>query len=220
MTPQEMSWNKTYSSDQRLWGDRPSELAWFAANYLKQSSQFQGRADIFLLDLGCGYGRDAMYLAQNLPCHILGLDNSDKAIEMARESLSKELQKRIEFLCYDFSHVSDKYDIILASNLYHLLRPEERDKFRETVKRCLKTGGLFFLSTLSVRDPQHYGKGTPIDNDANSFQDKKYIHLSTREELEESFDFLNISALFEREFHETRSKEDHHHICWLIMGKI
>jgi cyclopropane fatty-acyl-phospholipid synthase-like methyltransferase len=215
-----MTWNNNYGTNNKIWGDTPSELALFACNYLKQSTRFKDSPDIFILDLGCGYGRDAVFLAQNLPCHILGLDNSEKAVEMARSSITGETEKRIEFLCYEFGHVNDKYDVILASNLYQLLKPEERAKLRETVKRCLKTDGVFFLSTFSVRDPQHFGKGTPVENEPNTFFDNRYIHLSDRAELEADFDFLNINALYEREFQERRSTEDHHHISWVLMGRL
>jgi len=220
MTSHSLPWNSTYASDKKVWGDKPSELAVYAYNYLKQSSQYKDKKDIYILDLGCGYGRDAIFLAQNLPCHILGLDSSNKAIEMAQESITKEIDRRVEFLCYDFTTVKDKYDVILTSNLYHLLKTDERAKLRNTVRRCLKVGGLLFLSSLSVHDPQHYGKGQPVENEENSFVDKVYLHLSTRKELEEDFSFLNISALFEREFHEYRSTNNHHHVNWILLGSL
>jgi cyclopropane fatty-acyl-phospholipid synthase-like methyltransferase len=213
-------WNQTYSSDRKIWGDKPSELAIYAYNYLTQSSQFKDSTDIFMLDMGCGYGRDAIFLARNLSCHILALDSSEKAIEMARESIPKEVERKIELLCYDFSQVTDKYDVILASNLYQLLKPEERAHLRETVKRCLKKNGVLFLSTLSVRDPEHSGKGEPVEDDENSFQDEKYHHFCTRQELEKDFEFLNIYALFERDFLEQRSTSPHHHISWILMGSL
>jgi cyclopropane fatty-acyl-phospholipid synthase-like methyltransferase len=215
-----MVWDRTYNQEKKVWGDKPSELAVYACNFLKQSRQFQDNPDIFILDLGCGYGRDSIFLAQEVPCHILGVDNSKKAIEMARESLPKELEKRVEFLCYDFSQVADKYDVILCSNLYQILKPEEREGLKEIVKRCLQANGILFLSTLSVHDLQHYGKGLPVENEVNSFFDDKYIHLCTREELEQDFDFLNIHALFEREYIERRSTKDHHHVSWILMGKL
>jgi len=43
-----MSWDKIYSDEKRVWGDKPSRLALFVYNYLKQSSQFQERKDIFI----------------------------------------------------------------------------------------------------------------------------------------------------------------------------
>jgi 2-polyprenyl-3-methyl-5-hydroxy-6-metoxy-1,4-benzoquinol methylase len=215
-----MVWDRTYSLEKKVWGENPSELAVYAYNFLKQSRQFQDNPDIFILDLGCGYGRDSIFLANEVPCHILGVDNSRKAIEMAQESLPKELEKRIEFLCYDFSRVADKYDVILCSNVYHILKPDERAALREIIKRCLQANGILFLSTISVQDPQHRGKGIPVENETNSFLDEKYIHLCTREELEQDFNFLNISALFERQFIERRSTQDHHHITWILMGKL
>jgi cyclopropane fatty-acyl-phospholipid synthase-like methyltransferase len=220
MSSNQLPWNTTYNSDKKVWGDKPSELAIMAYNYLRESQGFRSRKDIFVLDLGCGYGRDAVFLAEHLPCHILGLDNSESAIELARQSISADLEKRIELLNYDFSQVNDKYDVILVSNLYQLLKPKERASLRETVKRCLKSDGVFFLSTFSVRDPQHFGKGQPVEGEPNSFLDVRYLHLSTRQELESDFDFLSISALFEREFHEPRSTRDHDHIAWILMGKI
>jgi cyclopropane fatty-acyl-phospholipid synthase-like methyltransferase len=214
-----MVWNKKYTSDKRVWGNEPSELALFASNILQQGIRYQ--KNLGILDLGCGYGRDAMFLARNLKCYILGIDNSETAIAMAKESIPKELESRIELLPYDFSVVVDKYDVIFVSSLYHLLRPFERTKLRETIRRCLSKQGALFLSTLSVRDPQEFGKGTPVEGDENSFMDEKFHHFSTRSELESDFDFLNISALFERDYRESHSTgETHRHISWILYGNM
>ncbi len=213
-------WNKTYTNQNKVWGDQPSPLAIYACNTLKESSQFKKVTDIFILDLGCGYGRDTIFLAQHLPCHILGLDSSEKAIEMARAHIPKTLIHRIELLCYDFTHMSDKYDIIFVASLYHVLPPDEREKLRETIKRCLKKDGVLFLSTFSVNDPQHYGKGTAVENEKNAYIDEIYLHFNSRADLEKDFDFLNISALFERDYRERHDTGEHHHVSWIMMGKM
>jgi SAM-dependent methyltransferase len=215
-----MVWDNTYNAEKKVWGDTPSELAVYAGNFLKQSSQFRDNPDIFILDLGCGYGRDSIFLANELPCHILGVDNSQKAISMAKEALPRELEKKIEFLCYDFSQVADKYDVILCSNVYSILKPAERAGLRKIARHCLRSNGLLFLSTFSVNDTQHQKTGVPVEGEKDSFIDEKYIHLCTREELEQDFNFLDISALFERRFIERRSTRDHHHVIWLLMGKL
>jgi cyclopropane fatty-acyl-phospholipid synthase-like methyltransferase len=212
-----MSWDSTYQDHQRVWGDRPSALAAFACHYLKGKDL--GEA-IEILDLGCGYGRDAFYLAHSIDCHILGIDNSGKAIEMARKSLTGELESHIRFECCDFNNIAGgQFDIVFASNFYHLFKAEDRQSFVATIKKNLKPSGMLFLSTLSNKDPEHFGKGRRIETEENSFKDEKFLHFCTKEELEKDFSFLDIKELSEREYFEPRSNgEVHHHILWILVG--
>jgi len=215
---QKMSWDSTYKDNKRIWGDQPSALAAYACRYLKAGNLSEKTVEI--LDLGCGYGRDAKYLAGTINCRILGIDNSSEAIEMANQSLPADLKPSVRFQYCDFSRTDDsKFDILFASMVYHLLTATERQAFTEIIKKKLKPGGLIFLSMLSPKDPEHYGKGKPVENEANSFQDEKFIHFCTREELESDFGFLTINELSEHEYYEPRSNgEVHHHILWILTG--
>ncbi len=213
-----MTWDSTYQDHERIWGDRPSALATFACYHLKAKKWAEKAIEI--LDLGCGYGRDAKYLARTLNCHILGIDNSSKAIDMARQALPADLEPRVRFECCDFTQTDDgKFDILFASMVYHLLRATERQAFTEIIQKKLKPGGLVFLSMLSPKDPEHYGKGKRVENEVNSFQEDKFLHFCTREELESDFSFLTIDELSEHEYYEPRSNgEVHHHILWILTG--
>jgi cyclopropane fatty-acyl-phospholipid synthase-like methyltransferase len=213
-----MTWDNIYRNQQHIWGDRPSALADFTCHYLQGVKSSDKTIDI--LDLGCGYGRDATYLALNINCRILGIDNSVEAIEMAKKELPADLESRIRFQCGDFRQVPEgKFEIVFASNFYHLLKMKERQAFRNTIKRSLKSGGMLFLSTLSPRDPEHFGKGKPVDNEENSYQDQRFLHFCTREEMETDFSFLTIKELSEHEYYEPRSNGDvHHHILWILRG--
>src|SRR4030042_114114 len=211
-----MTWDSTYQAHQQVWGDKPSELATFACNYLQEIKPSNKAIDI--LDLGCGYGRDAIYLARNIKGNVFGIDSSSEAIEMARKALADDLESRARFQCGDFRQMPEgKFDIVFTSNVYHLLKMEERQALRNTIKKRLKPGGMLFLSTLSPHDPEHFGKGKPVENEANSFHDQRFLHFCTREELETDFSFLTIKKLFEHEYDEPRSNgEVHHHILWLL----
>lgn len=219
-----MSWDNDYRNHKHVWGDSPSELALFAVDYLQQSLPHVKDASI--LDIGCGYGRDAVYLSQHIDCKILGIDSSKEAIEMATGNLSDNNTDDIQFRCYDFAQLDqsgDKYYIVFMSNLYQLLKPGLRTKLQEVIKEVLLPGGLLFLSTLSINDPEHLGKGTPIASELNSYLDDryhKYLHFCTREELEGDFNYLSMKKLFEHEYFEPRSNsETHHHISWLLAGQ-
>lgn len=213
-----MTWDNIYRNHQQLWGNKPSALAAFACHHLQGvKSSIEA---IEILDIGCGYGRDAVYFARSINCHILGIDNSSEAIEMAKKALAADLESRVIFQCCDFSQVPDgKFDIVFASNFYHLLKMEERRALIDTIKKRLNPGGMLFLSTLSPNDPEHYGRGKPVDNEANSFVDQRYLHFCTREELEKDFSFLTIKELAEHEYYEPRSNgEVHHHFLWILLG--
>ncbi|MCJ7514993.1 MAG: methyltransferase domain-containing protein [Dehalococcoidia bacterium] len=213
-----MTWDDAYRTDQRVWGDKPSELATFVCRHL-QGIKYAGKT-IDILDLGCGYGRDAIYLANNINCRVLGIDNSSEAIEMARKALPADLESLVTFQCCDFKQMADeKFEVVLASNFYHLLKVEERLIFRNTIKMRMMPSGMLFLSMLSTGDPEHFGQGQPVEDDINSFQDKRFLHFCTREELESDFSFLTIEELVEHEYYEPRSNgEVHHHILWILLA--
>jgi ubiquinone/menaquinone biosynthesis C-methylase UbiE len=214
-----MSWDDQYIRYKHLWGDKPSELAIFAIAYLRRHRSQSEHLNI--VDIGCGYGRDALYLLQHTGCRILGIDNSPKAIEMARVIFFKEPPENVEFNCCSFSELTAKeFDLVFISNLYQLLKPNERKELRETIRRILKPSGLAFLSTLSVNDPEHYGKGILAADDHNSFVDEKYLHFCTRLELEQDFSFLDIAELYEHKYEEPRANgQCHHHISWMLAGQ-
>jgi 2-polyprenyl-3-methyl-5-hydroxy-6-metoxy-1,4-benzoquinol methylase len=214
-----MFWDKVYSSNGQVWGDKPSELALATAGYLQK--QKLSDQPLAVLDVGCGYGRDALYLASNFRCAILGVDVSEKAIEIATKAVPHGQKERVKFQKRNFVELDyEKYDIVFASHLYHLLKDDERKKLRRIMKMMLKPNGLLFLSALSVNDPEHYGKGDPVPGETNSFHDKTYLHLCTKEELIGDFDFLYMKEIYEHEFYEPRATgETHHHISWILAGE-
>jgi SAM-dependent methyltransferase len=213
-------WDEAYGRRERLWGDEPSEIGVLAAELLAQWSLPGGARR--LLDIGCGYGRDARYLHERLGIEVLGIDHSAEGIALAGE-LSVGIP-RVRFACRSFtdpgSWGAGEYGAVLAAQVYHVLRPGDRRLLRDTVARVLAPGGYLFLGTLSVRDPEHHGKGEPVPGEEASFVDKVYLHLSTRTELEREFGFLRLLRLEEHEFDEPRTDGAvHHHVEWLLVAQ-
>ncbi|RJP69984.1 MAG: class I SAM-dependent methyltransferase [Candidatus Abyssobacteria bacterium SURF_17] len=214
-----MSWDKEYDRSGHLWGEGPSELGMAAVSYFQTHALSARTPEI--VDIGCGYGRDTFYLLETIPCKITGIDTSEKAIEIARSESLKRQNKDVEFQRRDFGVMNrERFDIVFASNLYQLLKKKEREEFRNMAERILKPGGLLFLSTLSVSDPEHSGQGVPVPNDPNSYDIGKFLHFCTKEELARDFSFLEIRQLYEHEYDEPRATgETHHHISWILIGE-
>lgn len=215
-----MSWNRDYEESGRIWGEKPGVLADAAVGYLKKNRS--DTESLHLLDIGCGYGRDAFYLSDNIKCSVLGIDVADKAIAIAMAEVLKTKRHNIRFQSVDFASLGeDKYDIVFASNVYQILHLHERESFRSTVQKALRPEGLLFLATLSTNDPEHYGKGERIAGEENSFKEEKYLHFCTREELMKDFGFLSIKELYEQTYAEPRSNgQTHHHVSWILIAEL
>ncbi|HTY15199.1 MAG TPA: class I SAM-dependent methyltransferase [Methanoregulaceae archaeon] len=215
-------WEHEFSHIGRIWGDIPGELAKIALDYMRIHLLCVN--DNLLLDLGCGYGRDPLFIAGLCPVRIYGIDSSTTAINEARNSaIGKGLDPGM-FHCGNFLAAGDlpRASVVYSSNVYQILTPAERSAFRELVRNVLKQAGTFFLSTLSINDPEHKGKGDRVEGEPGSFIEQetgKYLHLSTREEIARDFAFLTIIALTELEYHEPRVGGDHHHKSWILIGQ-
>jgi len=94
-----------------------------------------------VLDVGCGAGRDALYLA-NKGLSITGIDFSEKLIEIAKKKVTKG-----KFMIMDFEKLSfpvNNFDGVWASaSLYHIPK-ENLPGALQKINLVLKKGGLFF----------------------------------------------------------------------------
>jgi cyclopropane fatty-acyl-phospholipid synthase-like methyltransferase len=211
-------WDGAYRNQRKIWGSQPGEAAREAAKFVDEAGF--SAAGKRLLDLGCGYGRDLFYLASRWDVGAVGVDASEQAIEIARSELARSGRRNMEFRCARFQDVTDgPYDLVLAANMYQILPRQERIELCRTVESLLAPGGLFLLSTLSVRDPEHADRGTAVPGDPNSWMDQTFVHLSEGGELERNFSFLTFQRFYEHEFLEPRAGgSNHHHISWILIG--
>lgn len=99
-----------------------------------------------VLELGCGHGRNATYLA-SLGCSVDAVDFSAPAIEWARER-ANSAGVPVDFQCcsiFDATFTEGSYDLVYDSGCFHHLAPHRRKDYAELVHRALKPGGRYGL---------------------------------------------------------------------------
>ena len=118
--------------------------------YLNQTAQ--------VLDLGCGNGRNLIWLAENFGMHGIGYDKSTEAISLAKK-LSDDLPLTYETrsIVGVFPLPSESQTFILDMMTSHFLNAKEREGLLSEVTRVLKRGGWLFWKTF-LRDEDEHAK--------------------------------------------------------------
>lgn len=137
------------------------------------------------IDLGCGAGNYAVYMA-SLGFEVTGVDVSSAAIGLARDNAKKKGVK-CHFLVVDILDGLDEFtgtfDFAYDWSLLHHVFPENRKRYVETVHRVLAPGGKYFSVCFSERDAGFGGSGkvrkTPLGT---------VLYFSSEEELRELFE--------------------------------
>jgi len=113
------------------------------------------------IDLGCGTGTSAIYLA-GLGFDVTGVDSSPTAIKIAGEQAKKQ-RGRCRFivadLLGDLHEVTDTFDFAYDWEFLHHIFPEDREVYIRNVYRVLRPGAPYFSVCFSEKDPQFGGDG-------------------------------------------------------------
>ena len=116
--------------------------------------------DMRLLEVGCGIGDTACYMAQNLvpDGHVLALDQSADLVALARRQAADAGIDNVTFVCaraQEFDYVQDHFE--LAHTRYVLSYSPDARRIVEKVYGALKPSGIFFgeeIAQIYVRHDQ------------------------------------------------------------------
>lgn len=98
-----------------------------------------------VLDIGCGWGGLAKYLAETRGCRVTGLNISDEQIAFARE-FTKGLP--VEIVKTDYRDMDGTFDKIVSVGMFEHVGYRNYDAYMETARTLLKDDGLFLLHTI------------------------------------------------------------------------
>ncbi|GAM13997.1 class I SAM-dependent methyltransferase [Mesobacillus selenatarsenatis] len=139
----EFNWDNFYSDRERrvpFFENHPDENL---VEYVETERIKAGKA----LELGCGPGRNAIYLSRN-DFHVDAVDQSEEGLGWAEER-AKEQGVHVNFIqsnIFDLDIEEGTYDLVYDSGCFHHIPPHRRMSYIELVKRALKPGGFFALT--------------------------------------------------------------------------
>jgi SAM-dependent methyltransferase len=138
-----IDWNGFYK-------DRTKKVPFFKnipdenlVSYIESDLITAGKA----LELGCGPGRNAIYLAEK-GFEVDAVDSSYEAIHWGKER-SKKNNVTVNFIQRDIftlDILNHSYDLVYDSGCLHHIAPHRRIQYLELLDRALKPGGLFAVT--------------------------------------------------------------------------
>lgn len=96
-----------------------------------------------VLDIACGKGSTAFYLAEKYGCSVVGIDLSEELIEEANDSCKKKkLNNQVKFIvgnAMDLPFDDNQFDIAISQGI--LVFVDDKSKTINEASRVLKNGG-------------------------------------------------------------------------------
>ena len=102
-----------------------------------------------VIDLGCGWGTFDFALADHVDS-ILGVDFSERSIEICEQRLRDRPVENVRFLCADAGDTGLEeggWDVVLAADLFEHLYPDDSTRVAREAFRLLRPGGRFVTWT-------------------------------------------------------------------------
>ena len=151
MSNQGNTWEREYRNPKLVTkNDGPQADTLRFLKFLKKEMKYPVE-DKTVLDLGCGTGRNANYLAER-GNNVIAVEISKTALDLAK-SRSKELEINVD---YRLGDMGEKYeikdnsiDVVLDVTSSNSLNDKGRENYLKEVSRVLKSSGYFFVRALA-----------------------------------------------------------------------
>ncbi len=187
------TFDEFYSKNDQYYGSHPSL---YLEMLIQRDKLLLGDA----LDLGCGDGRNSVFLAQN-GFSVTAVDKSHNAIESLSD-VTRRYGLNIFAVCEDisfFSFPNNKYSLIVANTILDHLEENEGNRVIEMIKRSLVPGGVVFVSVFTINDPGYTGLSPASET---SVFVKRYFKVDELKNM-----FLDFTLL---RYHEEEALDLHH----------
>jgi len=114
--------------------------------------KLQIKADMEVLDIGCGWGGMALQIAKDTGAKVKGITLSENQFATAQKRAQAEgLEGKVKFSLQDYRHEKYKYDRIVSVGMFEHVGVSHFPEFFSKTYDLLKDSGIFLLHTIGQR---------------------------------------------------------------------
>jgi len=102
-----------------------------------------------VLDIGCGWGGLALYLAEHAGASVTGITLSQAQLALARARAGeKDLGRQVEFRLQDYRDIAEKFDRIVSVGMFEHVGVSFYERFFRTCAGALADDGVMVLHSI------------------------------------------------------------------------
>jgi len=136
----------------------------FTPFFLDAVQLFKKKGYRKVLDIGCGYGKHSLYLAEN-GFDVTSIDPNVKVLEWLKEYIEKKSINNISVMRGDINRLSledSSFDAVICTSVLHHQCLKQIQNSISEIQRVLRQGGSFLFDVLSIED-HSFGYGQEIE---------------------------------------------------------
>ncbi len=120
-----------------------------AAKKLHIASKLNLHPGKTVLDIGCGWGSMAIFLAENFDCYVTGITLSKEQQELAMERVrEKGLMDKIDIQLKDYRNVEQKFDRVVSIGMFEHVGVVNYVEYFKKIKSILADDGCALLHSI------------------------------------------------------------------------
>lgn len=139
------SYDEKYRREDYYWGIAPNRLCYEIMKLRPPVKPYR------VLDIGCGEGKDAVFLARN-GYQVSAFDIAETGLKKARK-LAEQNHVTVDFFKADINSYrpDNEFDIIFSSGVFHYTEPGERTLLINALKDCTTAHGIHAINVFVAK---------------------------------------------------------------------
>jgi 2-polyprenyl-3-methyl-5-hydroxy-6-metoxy-1,4-benzoquinol methylase len=203
-------WDRRYTTEVKIWGEKPSRTALYALNI------FQKAGIKSILVPGSGYGRHTAFFSQS-GFTVTGIEISSVAVDLACkfDPVSHFYNDSVLEMAEEYG----QFDAIYCFNVLHLFMEKQRISFIQGCADRLNENGLMFFTVFSEKEAD-FGKGKAVEESTFETRPGRPAHYFTEADLRKHFASYQIKDTGLMEDPEDHGGKPHTHILRYVCARI
>lgn len=123
------------------------------AKYERLCEQLRLNPDDHVLEIGSGWGGNAIYMAKNYGCRVTSVTISEEQHKLATERIAQEgLTDKVTILLKDYRHIEGQFDKIVSVEMLEAVGHEYYQTYFKKCTSLLKKDGVFVIQVITCPD--------------------------------------------------------------------